>query len=94
MVVGTVVNILVVNILLLNILCWRMILVPVMLIFGGMLNCLQKDTPLEPLLKALSRGFELGLAAKCVISYKLEDNWERPLSEWRQELNINIINNK
>ena len=61
----------------------------VMLIFGGMLDCLQKDTPLEPLLKALSRGFELGLTAKCVISYRLEDHWERPLSEWRKELNIN-----
>lgn len=61
----------------------------VMLIFGGMLSTLQNDKPLEPLLHALSRGFELGLAAKCVISYKLEDNWERPLSEWRQELKLN-----
>ncbi|NBP99134.1 MAG: hypothetical protein EBU51_06165, partial [Synechococcaceae bacterium WB6_3A_227] len=58
----------------------------VMLIFGGMLSTLQNDKPLEPLLHALSRGFELGLKAPCVISYRLEDGWERPLSEWRQEL--------
>jgi ubiquinone biosynthesis protein Coq4 len=61
----------------------------VMLIFGGMLSSLQNDKPIEPLLRALSRGFELGLAANCVISYRLEDNWERPLSEWRQELKLN-----
>jgi ubiquinone biosynthesis protein Coq4 len=60
-----------------------------MLIFGGMLSSLQNDKPIEPLLRALSRGFELGLAANCVISYRLEDNWERPLSEWRQELMLN-----
>jgi ubiquinone biosynthesis protein Coq4 len=61
----------------------------VMLIFGGMLSTLQNDKPLEPLLHALSRGFELGLTANCVISYRLEDHWERPLSEWRQELKLN-----
>ena len=61
----------------------------VMLIFGGMLSTLQNDKPLEPLLHALSRGFELGLTANCVISYRLEDHWERPLSEWRQELRLN-----
>ena len=34
----------------------------VLLIFGGMLSALQDDEPLEPLLSALARGFELGLA--------------------------------
>jgi ubiquinone biosynthesis protein Coq4 len=28
------------------------------------------------------------MAAKCVISYKLEDGWEQPLSEWRRELQL------
>jgi ubiquinone biosynthesis protein Coq4 len=59
-----------------------------MLIFGGMLKVLQDDQPLEPLLQALSRGFQLGMAAKCVIGYKLEDGWEKPLSEWRRELQL------
>ena len=64
-----------------------------MLIFGGMLKCLQDDGPLEALLHALSRGFDLGLKAPCVISYRLEDGWERPLSEWRQELKLNVPDN-
>ena len=60
----------------------------VMLIFGGMLSCLQNDEPLEDLLEALSRGFEMGLKARCLIAQKLEDGWDRPLAEWRQTLDL------
>ena len=60
----------------------------VMLIFGGMLSGLQNGESLEPLLKALARGFQMGLAADLVIAHKLEDHWERPLREWRQELKL------
>ena len=60
----------------------------VMLIFGGMLSSLQNGESLEPLLKALARGFQMGLEADLVIARKLEDNWERPLLEWREELNL------
>jgi ubiquinone biosynthesis protein COQ4 len=60
----------------------------VMLIFGGMLSVLQDDQPLEPLLTALARGFELGLKADCVIAQKLEEGWERPLADWRQQLSL------
>jgi ubiquinone biosynthesis protein COQ4 len=60
----------------------------VMLIFGGMLTALQNDEPLAPLLHALARGFEMGLAARCVIAEKLEEGWQRPLAEWRQQLDL------
>ena len=60
----------------------------VMLIFGGMLNSLQNDEPLEPLLSALARGFELGLQAPCVIAYRLEDGWDRPLADWQRQLGL------
>ncbi|MCP9850879.1 Coq4 family protein [Cyanobium sp. Morenito 9A2] len=59
-----------------------------LLIFGGLLSDLQEDEPLEPLLRALARGFELGLAARCLISVKLEEGWERPLADWRKELGL------
>ena len=49
----------------------------VMLIFGGMLNALQDDEPLGPLLQALSQGFQMGLDADLVIAHKLEDCWCR-----------------
>jgi ubiquinone biosynthesis protein COQ4 len=60
----------------------------VLLIFGGMLKTLQDDEPLEGLLHAISRGFEMGLAAECVVGCRLEDAWERPLEDWRAELNL------
>ena len=60
----------------------------VLLIFGGMLKTLQDDRPLEALLHTISRGFEMGLKADCVVACKLEDAWERPLSEWRAELKL------
>lgn len=60
----------------------------VMLIFGGMLSALQTNEPLEELLTALARGFELGLHADCVIAQKLEEGWQRPLEEWRQQLRL------
>jgi len=60
----------------------------VMLLFGGMLSALQNDEPLEELLEALSRGFALGLKAHCVIAQRLEDGWDRPLADWRQELGL------
>lgn len=60
----------------------------VMLIFGGMLSALQNDEPLEGLLTALSRGFDRGLKAECVIAQKLENGWERPLADWREELRL------
>ena len=60
----------------------------VLLIFGGMLKTLQEDEPLEELLHAISRGFEMGLKAECVVAYKLEEAWHKPLSEWRAELKL------
>jgi ubiquinone biosynthesis protein COQ4 len=60
----------------------------VMLIFGGMLSALQNDEPLEELLTALSRGFDLGLKAECVIAQKLEEGWDRPLADWREQLRL------
>ena len=60
----------------------------VMLIFGGMLTALQNDEPLAPMLRALAKGFQMGLDAELVISRKLEEGWDRPLNEWRSELRL------
>ena len=62
----------------------------VMLIFGAMLSSLQNDEPLEPLLNALARGFALGFQAPCVIAYRLEDGWDRPLADWQRELGLPV----
>ena len=64
----------------------------VMLIFGSMLSSLQNDDPLEPLLRALAHGFQMGLDAELVVSRKLEEGWERPLNDWRKELKLPVDN--
>ena len=64
----------------------------VMLIFGGMLAALQDDEPLAPMLRAMARGFQLGLHAELVIAHKLEEGWDRPLQDWRQELKLAVNN--
>ena len=66
--------------------------VAVMLIFGAMLSSLQNDDPLEPLLRALANGFQMGLNADLVIGRKLEEGWERPLNDWREELKLPVDN--
>lgn len=66
--------------------------VAVMLIFGAMLSSLQNDEPLEPLLRALANGFQMGLNADLVIGRKLEEGWERPLNDWREELKLPVYN--
>ena len=66
--------------------------VAVMLIFGAMLSSLQNDEPLEPLLRALAQGFQMGLDAELVIGRKLEEGWERPLKDWREELKLPVEN--
>ena len=60
----------------------------VMLIFGGMLTALQNDEPLAPMLRALAKGFQMGLDAELVIARKLEEGWDRPLHDWRSELKL------
>jgi len=62
----------------------------VMLIFGGMLSALQNDEALSPMLRALAKGFQMGLDAELVIARKLEDGWDRPLADWQRELNLPI----
>ena len=66
--------------------------VAVMLIFGAMLSSLQNDEPLEPLLRALAHGFQMGLNADLVIGRKLEEGWERQLNDWREELKLPVYN--
>lgn len=53
----------------------------VMLIFGSMLSSLKNDEPLEPLLRALAHGYQMGLDAELVVSRKLEEDWDRPLKD-------------
>ncbi|MDY7021268.1 MAG: Coq4 family protein [Cyanobacteriota bacterium] len=40
------------------------------------------------LLSAMAKGWEMGRKAKPLFAQKWEENWEKPLTEWKTELNI------
>ena len=46
---------------------------------------------LSPLLKAIARGWEMGQIAKPLIAQKWEDAWEKPVSVWQAQLNVQPI---
>ncbi|CAN1212602.1 Ubiquinone biosynthesis protein [Tumidithrix helvetica PCC 7403] len=59
------------------------------LIAGGLLSTLFKHPEeLDNLLSQLAIGYRLGAKAKPFLAQKWEENWERPLQDWRQELGI------
>ncbi|BAB74513.1 Coq4 family protein [Anabaena sp. FACHB-709] len=56
-------------------------------------NALMSATLLAPedlpqLLQTIERGWTMGLQAKPLFAQKWEEAWEKPLSQWRDELNI------
>jgi ubiquinone biosynthesis protein COQ4 len=61
------------------------------LIAGGFLKCLlQTPNELDRLLDNISRGYRLGLHSKPLLAQKWEQNWDKPLNEWRTELGIKV----
>jgi ubiquinone biosynthesis protein COQ4 len=60
-----------------------------MIIAGGLLSTLFKyPEQLDKLLDQIAIGYRLGAKAKPFFANKWEENWEKPLVEWRQELGI------
>jgi ubiquinone biosynthesis protein Coq4 len=56
-------------------------------------NSLISSTLLTPeelpqLLNAISKGFHMGKQARPLFAQKWEEGWHKPLSQWREELNI------
>ncbi len=61
----------------------------VVLIAGGLLSTLFKHPDrLDELLDQIAIGYRLGAKAKPFFAKKWEENWEKSLVEWRQELGI------
>jgi ubiquinone biosynthesis protein Coq4 len=46
---------------------------------------------LPELLEAIALGFQMGKTAKSLFAQKWEEGWEKPLSQWQQELNIKSV---
>ncbi len=54
-------------------------------------STLMAPTALPLLLEAIAQGFQMGKAAQPLFAQKWEEGWEKPLSQWQAELNIQPI---
>lgn len=62
---------------------------PIMLIAGGLLKTLmQSPQDLDKLLDRIAVGYRMGSKAQPFLAQKWEENWEKPLAEWRTELGV------
>jgi ubiquinone biosynthesis protein Coq4 len=60
-------------------------------------NSLMSSTLLAPkelpqLLEAIAQGWKMGKTAKALFAQKWEEAWDKPLAQWRTELNIQTEN--
>lgn len=66
---------------------------PVILLAGGLFRTIfQSPELLGNLLEQVTSGYTMGSKVKPLFAQKWEENWEKPLSEWREELGINLVN--
>jgi ubiquinone biosynthesis protein Coq4 len=52
---------------------------------------LREPEMLPKLLEVIAQGFQMGKAAKQLFGQKWEEGWEKPLTQWQAELNIQPI---
>lgn len=60
----------------------------VMLIAAITLNMIKMNSDLNPLVRIIQQGYDLGYQAKPFLAQKWEEAWEKPLVDWRKELNV------
>ncbi|MEP0909360.1 Coq4 family protein [Leptolyngbya sp. GB1-A1] len=46
---------------------------------------------LNPLLEAIAQGYQMGKVAKPLIAQKWETAWDKPVDQWREELNVQPV---
>jgi ubiquinone biosynthesis protein Coq4 len=60
-----------------------------MIVTGGVIRCLlQTPEYLDRVLDRIAVGYRVGSKAKPFLAQKWETQWEKPLTEWRSELNV------
>jgi ubiquinone biosynthesis protein Coq4 len=58
---------------------------------GSAMYALKSSTPLSPLVDRIHQGWQMGEKASPFLAQKWEENWEKSLSEWRDDLNVEAV---
>lgn len=65
---------------------------PILLIAGGLLRTLlTAPEELDDALEQIAIGYRMGAKAKPFLAQKWEAGWDKPLSQWREEMGISIV---
>jgi ubiquinone biosynthesis protein COQ4 len=54
----------------------------------GMLRIILQPSELPRTLQQVAKGFAMGYAAEPLIAYRFEEDWARPVADWRRQLNL------
>ncbi|MBW4444127.1 MAG: hypothetical protein KME10_23460 [Plectolyngbya sp. WJT66-NPBG17] len=63
----------------------------VAILAATIIYALKSSTPLNPLVERMQQGWRMGENAHPFLAQKWEKYWEKPLSEWRADLNIEAV---
>jgi ubiquinone biosynthesis protein Coq4 len=61
-----------------------------LVITAGILNAIKMNKDITPTVRFLQEGYNVGSQAKPFLAQKWEEAWEKPLSDWRAGLNVNV----
>ncbi|NJR40171.1 MAG: hypothetical protein HC781_16785 [Leptolyngbyaceae cyanobacterium CSU_1_4] len=62
-----------------------------MLVAGSVIETLlKKPAAMDKLLDVIPAGYRMGIQAQPLLAQKWEEDWEKPLSEWRSQLGIEL----
>lgn len=65
-----------------------------LLVANSLISTTLKDPEVLPqLLDAIAQGFQMGKTVKPLFAQKWEEGWEKPLTQWQAELNIQPLAN-
>jgi ubiquinone biosynthesis protein Coq4 len=54
----------------------------------GMLRIVLQPKELPRTLQQVAKGFAMGYAAEPLLAYRFEEDWSKPVEEWRRQLNL------
>jgi len=63
----------------------------VAILAASMMYALKSSTPLNPLVEGIQQGWQIGDKAHPFLAQKWEEQWEKPLSQWRADLNVEAV---
>jgi ubiquinone biosynthesis protein COQ4 len=61
---------------------------PIAIMTGSLMYILKSSNSLKPLIEKMQRGWQMGESAQSFLAQKWEEDWKKPLSEWRADLKV------